>query len=124
MNFNIWSGIVGVFVGLLGAMGLGGGGILIVYLTLYQNIAQQTAQGINLIFFIPSAMVAVIMHLRKKLICVQAAIFCSVAGVVGAIAGANLASLIDSHLLSKFFAVLLLCIGILQFKKPRSSDRK
>ena len=47
--------IAGIISGILGAMGFGGGGILILYLTLYKDMPQVVSQGINLLFFIPSA---------------------------------------------------------------------
>ena len=49
---NISALLAGLFSGILGSMGLGGGGILIIYLSLFTATEQLKAQGINLIFFI------------------------------------------------------------------------
>ena len=44
---GLWSAVAGILSGLLGAMGLGGGGILIIYLSIFTSIPQAQAQGIN-----------------------------------------------------------------------------
>ena len=54
-----------LFSGILGGMGIGGGTILIPVLTFFTDYTQQQIQGINLIYFIPSAAMAVIIHLKK-----------------------------------------------------------
>lgn len=104
----------GVTSGTLGAMGMGGGGILIIYLTIFANVAQRKAQGINLIFFIPMALVSIFVYARKKLIEWKIAIPACVAGMTGALIGAWLSSIIDGYWLSKIFAVLLFLIGLKQ----------
>ena len=49
---NISALLAGLFSGILGSMGLGGGAVLVIYLSLFTNTKQLSAQGINLIFFI------------------------------------------------------------------------
>lgn len=110
--------IAGLFSGLLGAMGLGGGGILIIYLTLFAGLEQVTSQGINLIFFACMAFVAVITYSYKKLIDWRLVLPTALLGIPGSIAGFYLSSLVDPHILSKLFGILILIIGISQiFKK-------
>ena len=62
----IGAAVAGFLSGVFGAMGLGGGGVLIIYLTGIVNTEQALAQGINLLFFIPCAIVAVFMHAKKS----------------------------------------------------------
>ena len=62
----ILSSIAGFFSGLIGSMGLGGGAVLLIYLTVFQHTPQFKAQGMNLIFFIPIAVLAVIIYAFKK----------------------------------------------------------
>lgn len=114
MNW-IWPCLAGVGSGILGAMGMGGGGILIIYLTLFANVNQATAQGINLLFFIPTALLALFVYWKKKLISWRLAIPSALMGILGAVAGAYLSSRIDNYWLSKGFGVLLLIMGIIQF---------
>ena len=63
---NIVALLAGLFSGIIGGMGLGGGAVLIIYLTLFTETEQLTAQGINLLFFIPTALLAVIIYAVKK----------------------------------------------------------
>jgi uncharacterized membrane protein YfcA len=49
-------------------MGLGGGMVLIVYLTVFAGFSQLAAQGINLVFFIPIAIISLVLHTKNKLV--------------------------------------------------------
>ena len=118
---GLLTSIAGVLSGLLGAMGLGGGGILIIYLSLFTDTPQATAQGINLIFFIPSALIAVFVYFKKKLISLKVAVVSSILGVVGAFFGTKLSYMLDDNILSKLFGILLLIMGLsLLFSKKES----
>lgn len=102
-------------------MGMGGGGFLIICLTLFQNIPQHVAQGINLICFVPVAATALIFHSLKKLVEWKYALCFMVLGVIGAIVGAYLSVFISPFFLKKFFGGFLLLIGVNQlFKKEVS----
>ena len=116
MNWII-AAIAGTLSATIGSMGLGGGGVLLIYFNLFTQTPQTLAQGINLLFFIPSAIVAIIIYVKKKLINFKLAIIFSLLGLVGALAGSYLACFIESRILSKLFAILLLVMGILQFRK-------
>ena len=83
----IWTVLAGLLSGALGAMGLGGGGVLVIYLTLAAQIEQTTAQGVNLLLFIPCALLALIPYCRKKLICWKIALPAILFGLAGAFAG-------------------------------------
>lgn len=109
-----YSALAGVLSGLLGAMGLGGGGILIIYLTLFTDTPQIVAQGINLIFFIPSALIAVFIYLKKKLISLKVAMISAVLGVCGAFLGTKVSGYLDNAILGKLFGILLLIMGVTQ----------
>ncbi len=115
--------LAGTLSGLLGAMGLGGGGVLIIYLTLFTTIEQTTAQGINLMFFIPSALIAVLIYAKKKLICWNAAIPAILLGLIGAWLGTTLSSMIDGAILGKIFGGLLFIMGLMQlFSKNKKKS--
>ena len=115
---HMMAGLAGFLSGLLGAMGLGGGGILIIYLNLFTDTPQTKAQGMNLIFFIPVALIAVLIYWRKKLIVWRIALPCILLGLGGAWLGSHLSSLIDGGILRKIFGALLLTMGIIQLLKP------
>lgn len=113
----IWAAIAGFLSGVFGAMGLGGGGVLIIYLTGIINTEQTLAQGINLLFFIPCAIVAIFMHAKKKLINFKLALPLALIGLAGAAIGSYIACFLSNQILSKIFAILLLIMSILQLKK-------
>lgn len=114
---SLGSCIAGFLAGTLAAMGMGGGGLLIICLTLFFHLSQRLAQGINLIFFIPVAVVAVIFYMFKNLISWKYAIVFSVLGLFGAFIGSFLSGFFDQFVLRKIFGFFLLSIGIIQFLK-------
>lgn len=109
---GLWCAIAGVFSGALGAMGMGGGGVLIICLTLFMGVEQQLAQGINLIFFIPSAIIAVVVYAKKRLIKWKIALPFALLGIIGTIGGSFASQYISGNILSKLFGGLLLIIGV------------
>jgi len=104
--------IVSILSGIISGMGIGGGTILIPGLIIIFNTSQHTAQSINLLIFIPTAIVALITHIKNKNVEVRLSIKLIAGGVIGAILGAILASYISSSLLRKLFAVFLFFMGI------------
>lgn len=113
INIDIlYSAIAAVASGILGAMGMGGGGILMIYFSLFTDIEQKTAQGINILFFLPSALIAVIIYIKKKMIDKKTAIPFAISGMAGSVGGALLSGLLSGELLTKLFGCLLLYIGI------------
>lgn len=112
--------VAGLLSGLFGAMGLGGGGVLIIYLTLFSGLGQITSQGINLIFFAFIAFISVVIYSYKKLIDWNLVLPTALLGIPGSIIGFYFSSLVDSQILNKLFGVLILIIGISQiFKKDK-----
>ena len=91
---------------------MGGGTILIFLLTFIIGIEQHIAQATNLIFFIPTSIVAIIVNLKNKNIDMPLAIIISVFGILGAIVGANISINIDVKILKKCFGVFLAIIAI------------
>ena len=59
--------VVGALSGVIASMGLGGGFVLLIWLTLHDGMPQREAQGVNLLFFLPIALISVIMHIRVKI---------------------------------------------------------
>ncbi len=90
----------------------GGGTILIFLLTIMLGIEQHIAQATNLIFFIPTSIVAIIVNLKNKNIDLKLAIVISIFGILGAIIGANISIHIDVKILKKCFGIFLAIIAI------------
>ena len=60
---------IGVVGGIIGGMGMGGGTLLIPLLTAFTSLDQHYAQAVNLLAFIPMSVVALIVHIKKVIIC-------------------------------------------------------
>ena len=103
---------MGLVSGIVSGTGMGGGTILIFLLTFIMGIEQHIAQATNLIFFIPTSIVAIIVNLKNKNIDMPLAIIISVFGILGAIIGANISINIDVKVLKKCFGVFLAIIAI------------
>ncbi len=104
--------IIGIISGTVSGTGMGGGTILIFLLTYIIGIEQHIAQATNLIFFIPTSIVAIIVNIKNKNINLKVAILVSIFGVLGAIIGANLSVQTDVTLLRKCFGAFLIIIII------------
>ncbi len=104
--------LMGLVSGIVSGTGMGGGTILIFLLTFIMGIEQHIAQATNLIFFIPTSIVAIIVNLKNKNIDIPLAIIISVFGILGAIIGANISINIDVKILKKCFGVFLAIIAI------------
>lgn len=108
------SSIIAILAGIFASMGLGGGSFLIIYLTLFKNLPQTLSQGINLMFFIPISIIALILHQKRKLIVWKYAILFAIIGIFGAIAGNLILNVINPYFLKKILGCFLLIIGIYQ----------
>ena len=91
---------------------MGGGTILILLLSIFMNLDQHVAQATNLIFFIPTSIVAIIVNIKNKNIKLKVATIISIFGVLGAIVGANLSIHTDVYKLRKMFGIFLAIIAI------------
>lgn len=116
--------IVGFLTGVMASMGLGGGFVLVVWLTLFAEVRQRTAQGINVLFFLPIAFVSLIMHLRNGLVNKRLVKKLAVGGLLGAAVGTLVSQVIANELLRRLFALFLLAFGLRElFSKTEKSDR-
>ena len=104
--------IAALLSGVAGALGIGGGGILIIYLAAICNMNQLQAQGINLLFFLPCGVIAVALHAFARRIKWKSVLWYVLGGVPGALVGVWCAGFIGTQWLGKIFAVLLLFLGI------------
>ena len=123
--------LIGLVSGIVSGTGMGGGTILIFLLTFVMGMEQHVAQATNLIFFIPTSIVAIIVNLKNKNIDVPLAIIISVFGILGAIIGANISINIDVGILRKCFGIFLAIIAINEiysiikkYKKRKARDNK
>ena len=123
--------LIGIISGIVSGTGMGGGTILIFLLTYLCNIEQHIAQATNLIFFIPTSIIAIIINAKNKNINIKLGIIISLYGILGAIIGANLSIHLDMKSLRKYFGIFLLIISaheiyfiIKQYKKEKNDKNK
>ena len=104
--------LIGLISGIVSGTGMGGGTILIFLLTFLCGLEQHIAQATNLIFFIPTSIVAIIVNIKNKNIDLKVATIISIFGILGAIIGANLSIHTDVKNLRKYFGIFLAIIAI------------
>lgn len=111
--------LVGAATGVLSGFGVGGGTLLLVYLTAVLGMEQHLAQGINLLYFLPAAALALPAHWKNGYIEKKALLPVIGAGLVCAALAAWGASGMETGLLRKCFGGFLIVIGVTQlFSRP------
>ena len=117
--------IASFIIALLSGMGVGSGGLLVIYLTLIEGIPQLTAQGINLLFFLFAAASSLLLHVTQRRIYIGAVLILSLGGIIGSLAGSYLAANLPAALLGKIFGVTLVISGVLSLRKrPKKAAKE
>ncbi len=112
--------IIGTALGFLAGIGVGGGSLLIIYLTLVLGMAHPEARILNLLFFLPSAIVASIFRWKQGKLDFKKVLPAIIAGCIAAGICSFLSSTMDIRLLKKLFGALLILTGIRELMyKPR-----
>lgn len=118
---NMGALLAGLLSGIIGGMGLGGGAVLIIYLTVFKETEQLTAQGINLLFFIPIAITALCIYAFKKQIKWVTVLPLALGGILGAVGGIFLADFIGGVWTARLFGGFITLLGLKEIfftKKP------
>ena len=123
--------LIGAFSGIFSGIGMGGGTILIFLLTTFGKMEQHMAQATNLLYFIPTAISAIIVNYRDKNIDLKLAKEVSIFGIIGAIIGAVISVNTDVQKLRKLFGIFLTIIAIheiytlfKEYKQYKKRDNK
>jgi|AntRauTorcE11897_2_1112592.scaffolds.fasta_scaffold00001_22 uncharacterized membrane protein YfcA len=109
--------LIGLLSGVLAGMGMGGGTILIPALTILMGVSQHFSQSINLVSFVPMAIIAIIIHFKNHLINYKIVLPVLALALVGAFFGATLANDVSADLLKTIFGVFLVVIGVFNLYK-------
>lgn len=104
--------LFGIISGIVTGMGMGGGTILILLLSLFMNLEQHIAQATNLVFFIPTALSAIIINIKQNNVDKKIALQVSILGIIGAIVGAIVSEQMSSENLKRYFAIFILIIAL------------
>ena len=110
--------IFGIISGILGGMGMGGGTLLIPALTLLLGVGQHQAQGVNMLAFLPAALLALHIHRKEGRVSLQHAWPILLSGLAGAALGTLAAAALEAAWLKKVFGAFLFFLGLMQWRKP------
>jgi uncharacterized membrane protein YfcA len=114
--------IIGVLLGFLAGLGVGGGSLLILWLTLVLGIDSETARAINLMFFITAAGSVSFFRWRQGVLQIRVIMPAVITGCIAAAAFSFLSRWIDQTLVKQLFGVLLLITGLRElFYRPRKA---
>ena len=112
--------IVGTLLGLLSGLGIGGGSLLIIWLTVVLGMDHNSARSINLLFFLPSALIACIFRWKQGAIRWKKILPAMVSGCIAAALFSWLGGMFQIELLKKLFGGLLILTGLRElFYRPR-----
>lgn len=109
--------VMGYLTAALAGLGIGGGGLLVIYLALIEKLPQLKAQGINLLFFIFSSAAAMAVHIFKRRIPLKLTLILATSGVAGACVGNMITGKIGENLLRIMFGILLVISGIIALSR-------
>lgn len=104
--------LCGLGASVISAWGVGGGTLLLLVMTLFLGVDQRSAQGINLLFFLPTAISALVCHAKNGYLDKSALKNAVPVAVIAAALGAWIATAVDVEILRRPFGVYLLASGI------------
>ena len=104
--------LAGAATGVLSGFGVGGGSLLLIYMTSFAGVPQTLAQGINLLYFLPTAATALPTHFKNGYVEKQTLLPAIAAGLVCSALTAWAATALDVELLRKCFGGFLILIGL------------
>jgi uncharacterized membrane protein YfcA len=113
---------VGTILGFLTGLGTGGGSLLMLWLTLVLHMEPVQARVINLMFFLPAALISTIFHWKQGRVPFKKLLLPALAGCIGAALFAIWGQKMNTESLQKLFGVLLLLTGVRElFYRPRNA---
>ena len=116
--------LIGIATGIISGFGIGGGSLLVLYLTAVSHLPQQTAGGINLLYFIGCAPIALIGHAKNHFVDWRTVLWCSLAGILTAVAISFIADGVSQDWLRRLFGVLLLYVGVKELRQGKPKNNK
>ena len=116
----VMAAIVGTVLGFLAGLGVGGGSLLLLWLTGVTGMPQEAARGINLLFFLPAAAISCAFRRKQGTLDFKQMLPAILGGCLAAGIFAAIAPLMDTALLKKLFGGLLIFTGIREvFYRPK-----
>lgn len=120
----MWLDMIATFVvATLAGMGIGSGGLMVIYLTLLRGSDQLSAQGINLLFFLFASGASMLIHLKRRRIFLLAVAVMVAAGLPAAYLGTRLAMVLDERTIRVLFGAFLVAASIPVLKGAKQSKK-
>ena len=114
--------VIGLLLGFLAGLGIGGGTLLILWLTLIAGTPQEEARAINLLFFLTAAGSVCIFRLKKGTLNIKAILPAIICGCISAVLFSWIGKIIAIDLIKRLFGGLLILTGIRElFYRPRKA---
>lgn len=124
LNSWIFVIIFSCLLGFLSGLGVGGGSLLILWLTLVLNMEHNLARSLNLLFFIPCAIITSLFRWKQGALDIKKVIPAIIGGCISAAIFSIISRTIDIAMLKKLFGILLLCTGVRElFYKPKKKEQ-
>ena len=118
--------IISTLLGFLSGLGIGGGSLLILWQTMVLHMDHQAARVINLLFFIPSALVACGLRIKEGNLTIKPLLPAMITGCIAAAVFSHISTIVNVEILKKLFGIILLAAGFrevfYQGKRKGSSD--
>ena len=115
--------LLSCLLGFLSGIGVGGGSLLMLWLTVIMDLPRETARSINLMFFLPAALIACFFRRKQGLLPIKSVMPAILSGCVSAAIFSLLGMSWDTAVLKKVFGVLLIFTGLreLLYKEKKAS---
>ena len=107
----MWLALAGVAGGILGGMGFGGGMLLIPILTFFLGVSYPVAAWVNLVVFLPTAIVALVMHAKHGMLEPRSVRYMSLFAFIGLAFGLLFGGNLSERTLRRAFGIFLICVG-------------
>ena len=113
--------LAGALTGILSGFGVGGGTLLLLYMTSFAGVPQNLAQGVNLLYFLPTAATALPSHIKNGYVDGRTVWPAALAGLAGTALAAWVATGLDVALLHRCFGGFLIAVGLRElFSRPKA----
>lgn len=103
---------VAAVLGFLAGLGVGGGSLLMLWLTAVVNMDYSVARTVNLLFFLPSALIATLFHKKQGSVDIRKVLPAIICACIAAAIFSYMGKHIDTSLLKKLFGGILILTGL------------
>ena len=114
--------IVGTILGFLSGLGVGGGSLLILWLTVVLEMDPLAARSINLLFFLPAALISLAIRIKSGNLKIKTLLPAILSGCISAVIFSIISTMLNVRILKKLFGIILLAAGLRElFYRPRNA---